>query len=67
MTDHNWYDVSDDSDYNDTLQQAEHAERFGRAAIVGTAGALGCVLVALAVVCVGVVVACLYVVVAADY
>ncbi|MFI6859511.1 hypothetical protein ACIBKZ_06320 [Streptomyces sp. NPDC050421] len=64
MTDRGWYD---DSDYNDALQQAEHAERFGWAAIAGTVGALGCALVALAVVCVGAVAACLYVVMAADY
>ncbi|MEE4490327.1 hypothetical protein [Streptomyces sp. BE230] len=65
MTDHGWYD--DSSEYDEAVRRAERATRSGWAAIAGTAGALGCALIALAVVCVGAFAACLYVVMAADY
>ncbi|GAA2281722.1 hypothetical protein GCM10010145_62240 [Streptomyces ruber] len=62
--DDGWYD---DRKYLDAVQQAERATRFGWAAIAGTAGALGCALVAMVVICVVTVCACLYVVMAMDY
>ncbi|MEV0694646.1 hypothetical protein [Streptomyces sp. NPDC050388] len=64
MGDRGWYD---DSDYHEAVQRAERATRFGWSAIAWTAGALGCVLITIAVLCVVAVVACLFVVVASDY
>ncbi|MGW7426966.1 hypothetical protein ACWGJB_44480 [Streptomyces sp. NPDC054813] len=61
MTDRDW---CDDSDYRAALRRSERAARFGWAAIAGTAGALGCALVALAVVCAAAVLGGLYVVAA---
>jgi hypothetical protein len=57
----------DDSEYRDAVQRAERATRFGWAAIAGTTGMLGCVLVVMAVVCAVAVVAGLYVVVSMDH
>ncbi|MFE5485193.1 hypothetical protein [Streptomyces sp. NPDC056527] len=64
MTERDW---NDDSDYDDAVQKAERATRFGWAAIAVTTGVLGCLLIVLAVVCVVAVMACVYVVVAMDY
>ncbi|MEV5881478.1 hypothetical protein AB0L74_01885 [Streptomyces sp. NPDC052020] len=64
MADRGWYD---DSDYHDAVQQAERATRFGWAAIAGTTGVLGCLLITLAVICAVAVLACLYVVVSMNY
>ncbi|MGF0175796.1 hypothetical protein ACQF36_36550 [Streptomyces sp. Marseille-Q5077] len=61
MTDRSW---DDESGLRDAVQRAERATRFGWAAIAGTAGLLGCALIAMAVVCVVALAACLYVVVA---
>ncbi|MFF1963747.1 hypothetical protein ACFVW5_09045 [Streptomyces sp. NPDC058232] len=63
MTDRDW---NDDSDYDDAVQRAEQATRFGWAAIAGTIGVFGCALIATAVVCVVAVIGCLYVVMALD-
>ncbi|NUS03440.1 MAG: hypothetical protein HOV97_12840 [Nonomuraea sp.] len=59
-----WYD---DSDTRDAVRRADRAARFGWAAIAGTAGALGCALIAAAVVCLVAILACVYVVMAADH
>ncbi|MER5370225.1 hypothetical protein [Streptomyces sp. NPDC002722] len=64
MADRDWYD---DSDYQDAVQRAERATRFGWAAIAGTTGVLGCVLIAVAMICAVAVLSCLYVVVAMDH
>ncbi|MEU3949388.1 hypothetical protein [Streptomyces sp. NPDC029526] len=64
MADRGWYD---DSDYHEAVQRAERATRSGWSAIAWTTGALGCVLITIAVLCVVAVVACLFVVVASDY
>ncbi|MFI6561114.1 hypothetical protein [Streptomyces sp. NPDC050534] len=63
MADRGWYD---DSDAHDAVRQADRATRLGWAAIAGTAGALGCALIAVAVVCLAAILACAYVVVAMD-
>ncbi|MCT2546701.1 MULTISPECIES: hypothetical protein [Streptomyces] len=64
MADRDWYD---DSDHHDAVQRAERATRFGWAAIAGTTGVLGCVLIAVAMICVVAVLSCLYIVVAMDH
>ncbi|GAA2220743.1 hypothetical protein [Streptomyces indiaensis] len=64
MADRGWYD---DSDYHEAAQRAERATRFGWSAIACTTGALGCVLITVAVLCVVAVVACLFVVVSSHY
>ncbi|MDI9886894.1 hypothetical protein QMZ92_21610 [Streptomyces sp. HNM0645] len=64
MADRGWYD---DSDYHEAVQRAERARRSGWSAIAWTTGALGCVLITIAVLCVVAVVACLFVVVARNY
>ncbi|WP_371575895.1 hypothetical protein [Streptomyces sp. NBC_01314] len=57
----------DDSEYHDAARRADRAARFGWAAVGGTVGALGCVLIAAAVVCAVAVAAFVYLVVARGY
>ncbi|QGZ50392.1 hypothetical protein GPZ77_20300 [Streptomyces sp. QHH-9511] len=64
MTDRGWYD---DSEYQDAVQRAERATRFGWAAIAGTTGVLAFALLVVAVVCAVAVLACIYVVMAMNY
>ncbi|MEU8648529.1 hypothetical protein [Streptomyces sp. NPDC048737] len=67
MADRGWHE---DSDYHEAVQRAERATRFGWSAIAwstGALGALGCVLITVAVLCVVAVIACLFVVVASHY
>lgn len=63
MTGRDWYD---DSEYHNAVDRAERATRIGWAAIAGTTGVLGCVLIAMAIICVTAFVACVYVVMAMD-
>ncbi|MER5520332.1 hypothetical protein [Streptomyces sp. NPDC002763] len=64
MADRDWYD---DSDHRDAVRRSQRATRFGWSAIAGTAGALGCALVALAVVGAAAVLGGLYVVMATNH
>lgn len=64
MTDRSW---DDDGKYREAVQRANRATRFGWAAVAGATGALGCVLIAIAVACAVAVVAGLYVVVSMDH
>ncbi|MDQ0961140.1 hypothetical protein QFZ66_005018 [Streptomyces sp. B4I13] len=64
MADRGWHE---DSDYHEAVQRAERATRFGWSAIAWTSGALGCVLITVAVLCAVAVIACLFVVVASHY
>ncbi|GGU46838.1 hypothetical protein [Streptomyces daghestanicus] len=61
MTDAGWDDCTE---YHEAVRRAERVTRFGRAAITGTVGALGCALLALLAVAVPCAVAFIWVVTA---
>ncbi|GAB2928779.1 hypothetical protein [Streptomyces mayteni] len=64
MSDSDWYD---DRQYEDAVRRADRTTRFGWAAIAGTAGALGCALIAAAVACAVIGLLSLFLVVGTNY